>query len=338
MLKKRFIYTAVAALSLLTPALLHAKAVGVVNVKKLNVRIRPTTKYSITGVLNKGDKVTILNREGDWYMISAPANSTVWLSRPFIKGDTITKRVNLRCGPSVAFMKYTAVNAGLKVKVLDDSRQDWVQIAPPRGLAAYVSTQFITIVKPPVVKPPVVKTEPAPKPDAVKTVKKQTKPPVKPVQKVEKPAVVKKATPPLKQQSKPVAKKEEKPQSKSNPKIAKKYENMTLEELLNESRRSHKAESKTTDKDGVKFVKQTDKVVGRQGILLPLSKVTLMATHCIAIKVNNEYIPISYIYTDNSYNLNLWENRKVSVTGVQRWVKGSAIPVIEVDRIRPVWN
>jgi len=328
MLKKRFIYTAVAALSLLIPALLHAKAVGVVNVKKLNVRIRPTTKYSITGVLNKGDKVTILNREGDWYMISAPANSTVWLSRPFIKGDTIVKRVNLRCGPSVAFMKYTTVNAGLKVKVLDDSRQDWVQIAPPRGLAAYVSTQFVTIVK-----PPVAKTKPAPKPDAVKTVKKETKPPVKPVEKV-----VKKAVPPVKQQSKPVVAKEEKPQTKSNPKIAKKYENMTLEELLNESRRSHKAESKATDKDGVKFVKQTDKVVGRQGILLPLSKVTLMATHCIAIKVNNEYIPISYIYTDNSYNLNLWENRKVSVTGVQRWVKGSAIPVIEVDRIRPVWN
>lgn len=330
MLKKRFIYTALAALSLLVPTLLHAKAVGVVNVRKLNVRIRPTTKYSITGVLNKGDKVTILKREGDWYMISAPKNSAVWLSRPFIKGDTITKRVNLRCGPSVAFMKYTAVNAGLKVKVLDDSREDWVQIAPPRGLAAYVSTQFITIVKPPAVKKQIVTKKP--KPAEVKTVKKPAK--TKPVAK--KPAVAKKPN----QAVQPVAEKKVAPEkdSKITPKVSKKYENMTLEELLRESKKSYKSESKETGKNGVKYVNQSDKVVNRQGVLLPLSKVTLMATHCIAIKVNNEFLPIAYIYTDNSYNLSLWQNRKVSVTGILRWVKGTAIPVIEVDRIRPVWE
>ncbi len=146
MLKKTFVYMTVIILVVAAHTQVFAGAQGVVNVKKLNVRIRPTTKYSITGVLNKGDKVNILKREGDWYMISAPSNSSVWVSKPFIEQNTITKRVNLRCGPSVAFMKYTAVNPGMKVKVLDDSQDNWVKIAPPNGLAAYVSTQFVTIV------------------------------------------------------------------------------------------------------------------------------------------------------------------------------------------------
>ena len=85
------------------------------------------------------------------------------------------------------------------------------------------------------------------------------------------------------------------------------------------------------------FVKQIKKTVSFQGYLLPLSKATPVATHCIAIKVHDKYIKTCFIYTDN-YNLNLWENRKVSVKGVQHWVKGWVIPVVEAESIRPVWN
>lgn len=307
MLRKQFIYISLFALTIFIPSKLLATAIGVVTAKTLNVRVRPTTQFSVTGKLRKGDHVVVLKREGDWYMISAPANSSVWVSRAFINGDTITKRVNLRCGPSVAFKKYTTVNPGLKVVVLDNSNKDWVKIAPPKGLAVYVNAQFVSIIKPPTV---------AHKKDPVKSKITPTEQPTKTVQKLKKKTVSETAN---------------KGSKKKSSKISNKFANMTLEELLN----YHAKEKVKKDKN--KFVKQIKKTVSFQGYLLPLAKPTPVATHCIAIKVHNKFIKTCFIYTDN-YNLSLWENRKVSVKGQQHWVKGWIIPVVEAESIRPVWN
>ena len=322
--RKNVVYATIFIFSLFIPCLSQAGTAGIVNVKKLNVRVRPTTQYSITGILNKGDKVNILKREGDWYMISAPKNSAVWLSRPFITGNTISKRVNLRCGPSVAFMKYTAVNAGLKVTVVDDSRDDWIQILPPRGLATYVSAKFITITAP-TNQPVVVKKARlivVKKPLPIKNLK------VTPPKSVAKKVLAQKTVAEVQRKPKKIVKKS---------KIAKKFEDMSLEELLNYNKKSQSQKTVSSKKPGVKFVKQIEKSVTFQGILLPLATKTPVATHCIAIKIHDEYVKTCFIYTDR-YNLSLWENRKVSVKGVQRWVKGWVIPVIEAERIRPVWN
>ena len=262
---------------------------GEVTANKLNVRIKPGTKFSIVAKLKEGDKVNVLAVEKDWYKITAPADSSVWVSRPFINGDEIIRRVNLRCGPSVAYNKYTTVDPGLKIRILDDSNPDWVKIAPPTELQAYVAKKYIRIL-------PLPKTE--------KTEQEKMK---------------------LTMSYKP-ADKSETAAEKSLPKA----KDLNISELLKFRKKEKSGKSRP-------YINEREKIVTFQGILLPLVKPTPLATHCIAIKIHNEYIKTCYI-TTSRYNLKLWENKKVNIKGVQHWVKGWVLPIIEAQRIRPIWN
>ena len=72
-----------------------------------------------------------------------------------------------------------------------------------------------------------------------------------------------------------------------------------------------------------------------EGILLPLSKDTLYATHAIVMAVNGTYAAICYI-SHAKINFKLWENQKVHVSGKERWVKGWKRPLLTVESINPV--
>ncbi len=274
MLLKHFIFAATTGLFILLSSTVKADSVGVVNVNKLNVRVKPTTKYSVTCTLEAGDKVNIIKKENEWYAIKAPKASEVWVSRAFIKDGIIKERVNLRCGPSVAYMKYGIAEAGTKVNVLDSSRSEWVKIEPTENLVAYVSAQCIDIIK-----------------------------------------------------------KEEKT-------VIAKTEDSQLDEILKQNKENaKKSEIELPEHtSSIDYIDQTEKTVTVQGVLLPLTKNNSKATHSIAVKVNNQYFPICYIYTGkHKYNLKLWEKNKVSVKGKQSWVKGWQRPIVKVERITPLW-
>ncbi|NOY74841.1 MAG: hypothetical protein GXP32_03500 [Kiritimatiellaeota bacterium] len=69
-------------------------------------------------------------------------------------------------------------------------------------------------------------------------------------------------------------------------------------------------------------------------MLLPLRKGASYVTHAVAAKTNGDYFPFCYVHSD-IFNLKLWENRKVRVTGTQRWVKGWQRPVVEITKMTP---
>jgi uncharacterized protein YgiM (DUF1202 family) len=132
---------------LIFPLFMHAGVEGTVNATKLNVRVKPDTKYAQVAQLKKGDKVVILKHIEDWYQIAAPSTSKVYVSAnpKFIEKGFVKSQVHLRAGPSVAFSSYRIAETGEKLDVIDSSRKDWLQITPPFGLTAWVSAKYIYV-------------------------------------------------------------------------------------------------------------------------------------------------------------------------------------------------
>jgi len=50
-----------------------------------NIRLRPATNSSIIAKLQKGDKLTIVGKEGDWYMVKLPDNRLGWAHQMLIR-------------------------------------------------------------------------------------------------------------------------------------------------------------------------------------------------------------------------------------------------------------
>jgi uncharacterized protein YgiM (DUF1202 family) len=239
---------------------------GKVIATKLNVRILPETRYSVIANLKKDDEVTVLKKEGEWLQIKAPDNSSVWIAGTFVKADgTVSRKVNMRGGPSVSYQSYGTLSPGVKVDILGKSRGNWLKIAPPVELKGWVNARYVKL------------------------------------------PTVKKAAP-------------ENAEKKTSTIEA---EKLKYQELKNSG--------------GLPFVKGDEKSVAVEGILLPLSTDSTYVTHALATKVKNEYFPICYIHS-KKLNLKLWVKRKIRVKGTQRWVKGWKRPVVEVERITPMWD
>lgn len=96
-------------------------------------------------------------------------------------------------------------------------------------------------------------------------------------------------------------------------------------------------ETKSEDeKTPLPFTDGKPKQVSVEGFLVPLSKDSTYVTHAIASRINGEYFPLCYVHS-KTHNLQLWEGRRVHVTGMQRWVKNWQRPIVEVDKISPTW-
>ena len=244
---------------------------GVVTATRLNVRVRPGTKYTQVAQLKKDSRVTVLRYKDGWYEILAPGDSNVWISSLFIENGKVTKPANLRSGPSVAHSSYRLADPGESLKVLKKSQQ-WTQVAPPENLTAWVSAKFVYLTPENAAK------------------------------------LAKKAAP--------------------APKNANKGKSVETE------KKSSKPKVKTADKETLPFLDSKWKIVTHEGMLVPLRKNTLYVTHAVAEKVNDEYFPFCYVHSDVC-NLKLWENRRVRVTGRQRWVKGWQRPVVDITKITP---
>jgi|GEM_PF-1975409 SH3-like domain-containing protein len=118
---------------------------GTVKANKLNVRVKPGQNFTSIGSLNRGESVTIIKSQGNWYEIKAPQNAAVWVGADAIADGKITKSTELRGGPGVEHQSYQQAAPGQEVKVLDASRKLWVKIAPLPNLTAWVSKSYIDV-------------------------------------------------------------------------------------------------------------------------------------------------------------------------------------------------
>ncbi len=135
---------------------------------RVNVRSGPGTTYDSLGLLNAGEKVSILhqNSQKTWYQIvyaSAPSGAA-WVAAQYVQVEagveipleatptpagpsgSVVQRLNVRSGPGTSFDSLGLLEAGVTVSLTGkNSTASWFQIeyaAAPQGLG-WVTAQYI---------------------------------------------------------------------------------------------------------------------------------------------------------------------------------------------------
>lgn len=137
----------------------------------LNIRANKTTNSKVIGTVAKGDKVTVLEKAGDWYKVELADGSTGYASRQFIKvtkSDSASAKKLMRVGSSSVVKSMTGegivitksaplnirgdkkddaevvakASKGAKVQVLEKTGK-WYKVKLEDGTIGYASSQFI---------------------------------------------------------------------------------------------------------------------------------------------------------------------------------------------------
>ena len=142
---------------------LPSPATGTVKNDSLNVRSEPNWNSDLLTHLHHGQSVTVFeqitlakpkpNEPTNWARIALPTNAAVWVAAQYIDTNTMTvsRRVNVRGGPSDVFTVVSRLEKGAPVVVVAH-RPDWLQIMPPTNAFGYVAAEYLTME--PVTAPP----------------------------------------------------------------------------------------------------------------------------------------------------------------------------------------
>lgn len=242
------------------------RAIGIVNVEKLNVRSGAGVEHKSICLIDKGQTVGIIASEGKWLRIILPENAEIWISSAMLEENLVPKKnAFLRSGPSVAYeiIGEAAFDTPVVIKEKSDDGL-WMKIQPQGDLEAFVSAAYVNISES----------------EAEKLKKGQPD--------------------------------KAKPQS----------EDEKIEVLAKSA-----AESP--------FIAHDEKSISLDGLVMPLKKDSQLATHALVIEISGEYYPVAYL-SGSGMNLNLWEKRKVRVSGTQHWVEGWTRPMLDVEKIVPL--
>lgn len=126
---------------------------GTVKANVLNVRVKPGVKYSAVSKLKRGDEVTIVRKNKDWYEIVLPANASTWIAASLVKENKTVTDAKLRAGPSISHEDYTAIiPADTELTIQDKTKAEWLKVAPPSTLTGWVSCENVQVGDAPVTK------------------------------------------------------------------------------------------------------------------------------------------------------------------------------------------
>ena len=132
---------------------------GTVTADALNVRSGPSTSYSITTKLYKGDKVEILETSNGWHKIKASNGKIGWVSGDYIKVSsgstsqpststtkaTVTATsLNVRSGAGTSYSVITKLSKGTVVDVIESASNGWKKIKTSGGTTGWVSGDYLT--------------------------------------------------------------------------------------------------------------------------------------------------------------------------------------------------
>ncbi|RQW21350.1 hypothetical protein EH196_15030 [Bacillus sp. C1-1] len=121
---------------------------------RLNLRSGAGTSHRVLTTLPVGQKVELLQKQGNWYQVKA-GNQTGWVSSDFIKtggnngedikpslgSATTTARLNLRSGAGTSHRVLTTLPVGQKVELLQ-KQGNWYQVKAGNQ-TGWVSSDFI---------------------------------------------------------------------------------------------------------------------------------------------------------------------------------------------------
>ena len=149
----------VMALALSSTASFANSNEGIVTADVLNVRSGPSTSYSITTRVYKGDKVEILQTSNGWHKIKVSNGKIGWVSENYIKvssGSTSqpsqtsykatvnTDSLNMRKGAGTSYSVITKLSKGTVVDVLESASNGWKKIKISNGTIGWVSGSYLT--------------------------------------------------------------------------------------------------------------------------------------------------------------------------------------------------
>ena len=126
--------------------LFAARAKGTIKANSLNMRLQPEADSPVIARLPGKSVVDIAGETGEWYRVLLPREIVVHVAAQFVINGKVTRDVNVRTAPGTEHPSYGLLPAGTAVQVLGyNNRRDWVKIAPPAGLTAFVSKKFVEI-------------------------------------------------------------------------------------------------------------------------------------------------------------------------------------------------
>ena len=134
----------------------------------LNVRRGPSTKYSIVGSLNRGQKCTVVGKSGNWYKLLTADGSDASASAKYLKlyarqnGSTpstpstpsypngnygtyyATTGLNVRQGPSTKYRVVYTLDRGEAVTFTGQTSGKWISVKTRTGVQGYCSSLYLT--------------------------------------------------------------------------------------------------------------------------------------------------------------------------------------------------
>ena len=276
---------------------LNAGVQGIVTANTLNVRVKPSINYAVVAKLKKDDRVFVINHKKDWYEISVPEGTKVYVAAPFIKDGKIIKEVNLRSGPSVAYSSFRLATPEEDIKVIDTSNPDWIQIEPSKPVSAWVSDKYIFIT-----------------PENLDKLKKE----------------LEEASHPAEVISKAISNSTLEDITGINPE----EEAETVKEVVTTKEVVTPAKvEEPENKEPLPFLDGTPKKITIEGVVVGCKDDYGYVKFALASRVNGKLFPLCYLHSSTP-ELKAFQGRRVVVTGLQRWVKNWERPVVEVGDIK----
>ena len=132
---------------------------GTVTADALNVRSGPSTSYSITTKLYKGDKVEILETSNGWHKIKASNGKIGWVSGDYIKVSSVSTSqpststtkatvtatsLNVRSEAGTSYSVITKLSKGTVVDVIESASNGWKKIKTSGGTTGWASGDYLT--------------------------------------------------------------------------------------------------------------------------------------------------------------------------------------------------
>ena len=297
---------------------------GTVTADLLNVRLKPELKSVVVAKLPYGAKVDILGTVGDFYEISAPDRTPVYVSAVYLRDGKVLSPVKMRTAMDRHAATYGLLPAGTKVKVLQETPLGWAKIEPPAFLKVYTARNYVKAAEAVKESEPAKSAE-AEKP-AVPEVEKSVAVDVRPLEKAsEVPAGVKLEAAPAGEKKVPAAPVEAKkaPVEAEAPVEAPaevKTEKAAKTDLLDEQLK----------KLGVDLSRSTEIVA--EGYMVEIPNTTVEAVKYAVMKLDakGQYVKSCFVCSSDAELLKNAVERNVKVTGRAYSVPTWKTPVVKV--------
>lgn len=118
-----------------------------VTANRVNVRAGKGLNFEILCQLNKGNGITLIEKNTSWYKMKLPKNASCFVHKGYILNETVqANSLRVRSGAGLNYTVLGMLKKGQKVKALK-LEGDWLKIAPPNNCFGWIAKQYVQLPK-----------------------------------------------------------------------------------------------------------------------------------------------------------------------------------------------